>query len=194
MLFKRKYDFKPDRTDGGTLKKLYLTPLQRKKLLKWTLVSAVLVLLSLVQDVVLSQISIYAATFCLVPCGILLCAMFFDPETAAVFTLVSSTVYYFSGSAAGTYSIALLTGLGTLLCIFRRGYLQRCFSALFLCAAVGMMVYVLLIFAIGCFVGSTFPARFGVFMLTGGLSVAVMPLLYPIFLSISNIGGETWKE
>ena len=29
MLFKRKYEFKPDRTDGGTLKKLYLTPLQR---------------------------------------------------------------------------------------------------------------------------------------------------------------------
>ena len=92
MLFKRKYEFKPDRTDGGTLKKLYLTPLQRKKLLKWALVGVVLVVLSLLQDVVLSQISIYGATFCLVPCGILLCAMFFDPETAAVFTLISSTV------------------------------------------------------------------------------------------------------
>ena len=194
MLFKRKYEFKPDRTDGGTLKKLYLTPLQRKKLLKWALVGVVLVVLSLLQDVVLSQISIYGATFCLVPCGILLCAMFFDPETAAVFTLISSTVYYFSGTAAGVYSIALLTLLGTLLGIYRRGYLQRCFSALYLSSAVGMMAYVLLIFAIGCFVGSTFPARFGVFMLTGGLSVAVMPLLYPVFLSISNIGGETWKE
>ena len=75
MLFKRKYEFKPDRTEGGTLKKLYLTPLQRKRLLKWGLISAVLVVLSLVQDVVLSQISIYGATFCLVPCGILLCAM-----------------------------------------------------------------------------------------------------------------------
>ena len=194
MLFKRKYEFKPDRTDGGTLKKLYLTPLQRKKLLKWGLISAVLVVLSLLQDVVLSQISIYGATFCLVPCGILLCAMFFDPETAAVFTLISSTVYYFSGTAAGVYSIALITLPGTQLCIFRRGYLQRCFSALYLCASIGMMAYELLIFAIGCFVGNTFPARFGVFMLTGGLSVAVMPLLYPVFLSISNIGGETWKE
>lgn len=194
MLFKRKYEFKPDRTDGGTLKKLYLTPLQRKKLLKWGLISAVLVALSLVQDVVLAQLSIYGATFCLVPCGILLCAMFFDPETAAVFTLISSTVYYFSGTAAGVYSIALITLLGTFLGIFRRGYLQRCFSALFLCAAAGMMVYELMVFAIGCFVGSTYPARFGVFMLTGGLSVAVMPLLYPVFLSISNMGGETWKE
>lgn len=194
MFFKRKYEFKPDRTDGGTLKKLYLTPLQRRRLLKWSLVSAVLVLLSLLQDVVLSQISIYGATFSLVPCGILLCAMFFDPETTAVFSLTASVLYYFSGTAPGTYTIVLLTVLGTLLCIFRKSYLQWCFSALFLCAAVGMMVYQLLIFAIGCFLESTIPARFGVFMLCGGLSVAVMPLLYPVFLFISNIGGETWKE
>ena len=194
MFFKRKYEFKPDRTDGGTLKKLYLTPLQRKRLLKWALISAVLVLLSLVQDVVLSQISIYGATFALVPCGILMCAMFFDPETTAVFTLVSSTLYYFSGTAPGVYSIILLTGLGTFLSIFRRGYLQRCFSALYLCAAVGMMAYELLVFGVGCFLNHTFVDRFGVFMLSGGLSVVVMPLLYPVFLSISNIGGETWKE
>lgn len=194
MLFKRKYEFKPDRTEGSALKKLYLTPLQRKRLLKWALVTGVLVVLSLLQDVVLSQVSIYGATFCLVPCGILLYAMFLDPETAAVFTLVASMLYYFSGTAAGTFSIALLTGLGTLLCIFRRGYLQRCFSAFMICAGAGMIAYELLILAIGCFLGSTNFGRFGVFMLSGGLSVAVMPLLYPVFLSISNIGGETWKE
>ena len=194
MFFKRKYEFKPDKIEGGTLKKLYLTPLQRKKLLKWGLISAVLVVLSLLQDVIFSQVSIGGATFALVPCGILLCAMFFDPETTAVFTLVASTLYVFSGTAPGTYSIALLTILGTLLSIFRRGYLQRCFSALFLCAAVGMMGYQLLVFAVGRFLGSAITARFGVFMLSGGLSVAVMPLLYPIFSSISNIGGESWKE
>ena len=55
MLFKRKHEFKPDRTEDGTLKKLYLTPKQRKRLLKWCLVSMFLVLLSLVQDVVLSS-------------------------------------------------------------------------------------------------------------------------------------------
>lgn len=193
-LFKRKHDFKPDRTDGGILKKLYLTPLQRKKLLKWALISAVLVVLSLLQDVVLAQISIGGATFCLVPCGILICAMFFDPETAAVFSLTASTLYFFSGSAPGTYTIVLLTALSTLLCIFRKGYLQWCFSAFFLCAGAGMMVYQLLVYAIGCFLGTALPTRFGIFMLCGGLSVTVMPLLYPIFLSISNIGGETWKE
>ena len=194
MLFRRKYEFKPDRTDSGLLKKLYLTPIQRKRLLKWVLVGAILLVLSLAQDVVLSQISIGGATFCLVPCGTLLCAMFFDHETGAVFSLVASTLYYFSGTAPGAYTIVLLTGLSTLLGIFRRGYLQRCFSAFFLCAGGGMMAYQLLIFALGCFLGSTLPERFGVFMLCGGLSVAVMPLLYPVFSFISNIGGETWKE
>ena len=47
MLFKRKYEFKPDRAEGGTLKKLYLTPLQRKRLLRWSLVAAALLVLSL---------------------------------------------------------------------------------------------------------------------------------------------------
>ena len=194
MLFKRKYEFKPDRPEGSIFKKLYLTQLQRKRLLKWSLVGLVLLVLSLLQDVVFSQITIAEATFALVPCGILLYAMLLDPETAGVFSLTASTLYYFSGSAPGVYSIVLLTVLAMFLCVFRVGYLQRRFSALFLCAAVGMMVYQLLVFAIGCFLENTISARFGVFMLTGGLSVAVMPLLYPILLSISNIGGETWKE
>lgn len=194
MFWKRKHEFKPDRAEGGTLKKLYLTPLQRKRLLKWGLIALVLVILSLLQDVVLSRVDIYGATFALVPCGILLCAMFFDPETTAVFSLVSSSLYYFSGTAPGTYAIALLTIIGTLLCIFRRSYLQRCFSALYLCAGGGMILYELLTFAMGCFLGSALPSRFGVFMLTAGLSLLVMPLLYPIFSAISNIGGETWKE
>lgn len=194
MFFKRKYEFKPDRAEGSFLKKLYLTPLQRKRILKWSLMGLVLVMLSLVQDVVLAQMFIYDATVALVPCGILLCAMLFDPETAAVFSLISSAVYYFSGTAPGVYVIAILTALGTFLCMFRWGYLQRRFSAMYLCAAVGMMSYMLLVFVMGWFFKETLPERFGSFMLTGGLSVAVMPILYPVFSAISNIGGSAWKE
>lgn len=194
MFWKRKYEFKPDRTDGGILKKLYLTPLQRRHLLKWSLISLALLLLSLLQDVVLSQVHIAGATFDLVACGILLCAMFFEPETTALFTLISSTLYYFSGTAPGPYTIALLTGFGTLFSVLRRGYLQRCFSAFFLCAATGMVLYKIAVFFIGVFLENTTIQRISVFVISGGISVAVMPLLYPVFLSISNIGGESWKE
>ncbi len=193
-MFRRKYEFKPDRTDSGILNKLYLTKQQRKTLFKWVLLAAALVVLSLLQDVVLSRVRIFGATLDLVACGILLCCMLFDPDVAAVFGLVSSMLYYFSGSAPGVYSIALLTALGVLLCIFRRSYLQRCFSATFLCTAVGVLVYELTVFAIGLFLGNTFPGRFGVFCLCGVLSVAAIPVLYPVFLSISNLGGESWKE
>lgn len=193
MFWKRKRDFKPDRTEG-TLKKLYLTPTQRKGLLKWILISLFLVFLSLLQDVVLCRVEIFGATFDLVVCGILVCAMFFKPETTAIFTIISSTVYYFSGTAPGTYVIALITGLGTLLCIFRINYLQRRFSSTFLCAAVGVMLYELAVFAIGLFIGITTIHRFGVFAVCGLLSVLVIPVVYPIFLSICKIGGESWKE
>ena len=194
MFFKRKNEFKPDRTEGSLLKKLYLTPTQRKKILKWALIALVLVALSLLQDAVLAQVRIFGATFNLVVCGIFLCAMFFDSETAALFTLIASTLYYFSGTSPGAYSIALITGMGTFLCIFRQGYLQKCFSATMLCAGVGMLVYELVIFCIGWFLGVTTGARFQAFSMCGVLSVAVMPLLYPVFLSISKIGGETWSE
>ncbi len=193
MFWKRKRDFKPDRAEGG-LKKLYLTPTQRKSLLKWVLIGLLLVVLSLLQDVVLCRVRIMNATLDLVVCGILLCAMFFRPETAAIFTLISSVLYYFSGTAPGTYVIALITGLGTLLCVFRTNYLQRRFSATMLCAGVGMMAYELAIFAIGLFLGNTTGSRFGVFAACGLLSVLAMPLLYPIFLSICKIGGDSWKE
>lgn len=193
-MFGRKYEFKPDRTDSGILSKLYLTKQQRKTLFKWVLLAVALVALSLLQDVVLSRVRIFGATPDLMACGILLCCMLFDPDVAAVFGLVSSMLYYFSGSAPGVYSIALLTGLGVLLCIFRRSYLQRGFSATFLCTAAGVLVYEIVVFAIGLFLGNTLLSRFWVFGLCGILSVAAIPALYPIFLSISNIGGESWKE
>lgn len=194
MLFKRKYEFKPDKTESSTINKLYLTPIQRKRILKWVLMGAVLLVLSLLQDAVLSRVSIFGATFDLVACGILLAAMLFDPDVTAVFALTSSTLYYFSGTAPGVYAIALLTALGVFLCIFRCSYLQRCFEANFLCAAVSLMAYELLVFAICVFLGSATADRFVVFALRGAISVAVMPALYPIFTSISNIGGQTWNE
>lgn len=194
LFFRRKHEFKPDRTEPGALKKLYLTRLQRLRLLKWSLMGLALLVLSLVQDAVLSRISIYGATFDLMACGILLGCMLFQPDTAVVFALVSSTVYYFSGTAPGVYCIALLTALGVLICIFRRSYLRRCFSTVFFCVGVGLMAYKLAIFVICLFLSSTTFGRIGVFVVSGLLSVAAIPALYPVLTAISNIGGEAWKE
>ena len=115
-------------------------------------------------------------------------------DTCAVFALISSALFYFSGSAAGPYCILFLTGLGVLLNVFRAGYLRKSFGSIFFCAGFALMVYELILFVIGLFLGHTIAERFLSFCITGGLSLIAMPILYPIFLSIGKIGGESWKD
>ena len=100
---RRKYEFKPDKTGSGFLGKLYITRRQRLALLRWALYALVMLALSLVQDVILSRVSFYGATTDLVSAGILLLTMLLDPEEGAVFSLVASTFFYFSGSAPNSF-------------------------------------------------------------------------------------------
>lgn len=190
----KKNEFKPDRTGTSFLNKLYLTTKQRLSLLKWTLFALSLVFLSLLQDVVLCRLSIRGATTDLVCAAILLLCVMLPTDTCAIFALISSTAYYFSGMAAGPYSIVFLTGLGIFMNILRYSYLRKGFVSTLLCAGLAMMVYELLLFVTGLFLAHTTTARFLVFLITGGISVGLMPLMYPAFLSIGKIGGESWKE
>ena len=191
---RRKYEFKPDKEGSGILSKLYITRRQRMTLLRWVLYALVILALSLVQDVILSRIGIRGATTDLVPAGILLLTMLLGVEEGAIFAVVASTLFYFSGSAPGPYAIPFLTVLGTVISIFRYGYLYKNFGSIFICAAFAVMVYEMLVFVMGSFLGIVPTSRFVAFCITGGLSVAVLPLLYPVFLSIGKIGGEAWKD
>ena len=194
LMFRKKYDFKPDRMGSGILNKLYLTQRQRLSLLTWILYALFLVLLSLLQDVVLCRLSIRGATTDLVSAAILLLCVMLPTDKAAIFAVVSATLFFFSGMTPGPYTILFLTGLGIFMNIFRYSYLRKSFGSIFLCAAFALMVYELLVYVTGLFLEYTTPARFLAFCITGGLSVAVMPLMYPVFLSIGKIGGESWKE
>ena len=187
-------DFKPDKQSTGLLKKLYITPLQRKTILKWVLYSLMLLLLSVVQDVILCRVHIFGATTDLVPCGIFLICLLENSDGGCVFSLIASVLYLFSGTAPGPYCIVFITGLSVVTTAFRYGYLQGSFGATMLCSIVAMMVYELLLFAIGLFLGLTQLNRLSVFALTGGLTVIAMPILYPVLLSIKKIGGDPWKD
>jgi hypothetical protein len=59
---------------------------------------------------------------------------------------------------------------------------------------VALLVYELCTFFIGLFLGLTLWSRFPVFLTATALTLVLMPVLYPILLSIGKIGGETWKE
>ena len=190
----KKVDFKPDKPRSGLLDKLYLTPLQRKHLLKWVLYVAVLLLLSVFQDVLLSKVHIFGATTELVPCGIFLICLMEGTERGSVFALVASMLYLFSGSAAGNYSLVLLTAIGILVTLLRQAFLQKSFSAAMLCTVVGLLAYELAVFFIAAFFGQTYFARIGVSILTAVLTAFAAPVLYPLLARICKLGGESWKE
>ena len=191
---RKQYEFKPDRTGNANFSKLYLTKKQRQTLLKWLLYALFCLVLLVLQDVVMSRVSILGATTDLVCAAILIICILQGPETGGIFALITSMIYQFSGSSPGEYAIALLTVLGVLAATFRQAYLRKGFWATVVCAIIVLMLYEMGIFLLGCATGRTYFGRAMVFLLTGGITAATIPLMYPILLSIGKIGGETWKE
>ena len=171
-----------------------MTPKQRRSFLKWFLYGMLLLVLSLLQDVVLCRFRLYGATTELVPIGIFLICILEGAENGCIFTLISALCYLFSGTAAGPYSMVFLTIIAISVTIFRQAYLQKGFGAAILCVAMAILSYELLQFAMALFLGLTYPKRILGFLITAGLSLLSVPVLYPIALSIEKIGGETWKE
>ena len=191
---RKKYEFRPDIEQNDILGKILLTKQQRQSVLRWLLFSMVCLAGLILQDVVMSRVSILGATTDLVPCCILAVCIMQGAESGCIFALIASLIYYFSGSAPGPYVIPLITAISIVAAIFRQGYLRKGFSALLLCAAVGLLLYELSIFGIGLFLGHTRLDRLVRFFLTALWTLATAPVLYPILLSIGKIGGETWKE
>mgnify|MGYP003451421435 CR=1 FL=1 len=188
-----KREFREDRPYSSFWNKLYITKKQRRSILKWALYGALLLTLSLLQDVVLARFSLYGATTELVPVGIFLICILEGGESGSVFALVSSLIYLFTGTPGGVYSMVFITLISIAVTIFRQAYLQKGFSAALLCGAA-VFLYQLLEFVITLFLGLTISGRFGGFMLTAAMSAVTIPVLYPIALSIESIGGQTWKE
>ena len=190
----RKYEFKPDKQSGTFWSKLYLTQKQRRSILRWTLYALVLLLVSVLQDVILCRFRLLGATTDLVPLTIMLICLLEGAERSCVFALIASAVYLFSGSAPGYYSMVLITVLSILAAIAQQAYLQKGFGATVLCVSIAMVLYEVLTFCMGLFLGLTLPGRVGSFLLTTVMSLPTLLVLIPICTSIEALGGETWKE
>lgn len=193
-MFKRKHEFRPDRTESGTLNKLYITKKQRTTILKWLLMTLALTVVCVIQDVALSRLKLWGTTFDLLAATLLLVCILQDPEIGSIFVLIASAVYGFSGSAPGYYVIALLTLIGVFFAIVRHCYLHTSFGSTMLCTAAAILIYEMALFGIGLFFGYTTVTRLTGFLIKAGISLAAMPLMYPIFAAICKIGGETWND
>lgn len=194
MAKRRTYEFKPDAKGPGFLKKLYMTRLQRLNLLKWSLYGLLCVFLVVIQDVVMSRVTIFGTTTDLGAAAILLITILIGSEYGSVFVLVASTVYWLSGSAPGAYCIALMTFIGIFATLLRQLFWRRGLGSTVICAGLALMAYEIGVFLAGMLLGLTLWSRFGAFVTTGLLSWAVMVPLYPLTYKIGLIGGEPWKE
>ena len=191
---KKKYEFKPDKISLSLFHKLYLTKSQRLSILKWSLQALVLLVMSLLQDVILCQMSFLGATTDLVPCAIFLSCMLLGAQSGCVFALIAACLYQFSGSGPGYHAIALITVLCIAGAMFRQSFLRKNFGSCLLCAGLCHMLYELSVFVAAIVLGQTVLARVGVALLTGALSLLCIPVLYPILRAIEKIGGEPWKD
>lgn len=191
---KRKYEFRPDKPQTSLLNKLYLTPQQRLTILRWVLYALFLVLLSVIQDVILSKFHLFGATTDLVPCAILLICVELGAEKCAVFSLLAALCYQFSGTAPGYYVIALIPVLGIFAAIARQSFFRKSLSSTMLCACAAVFLYEMGVFCFGLLFQNTALFRVTRFLITWGLSLLSYPILYPITTAIEKIGEKTWKE
>lgn len=189
----KKYEFRPDKPKFSLLTHLVLSPSQQRKALKWGLYAALLVFLSVLQDVVLSQARIFGATTELIPCAIFLICIMEGAQQGSIFALVASLLYLFSGTAPGVYSMVAITFCAVGACVLRQAYLQERFSSAMICTSLAMLCYVLTNFIFGLFLGLTVWGRFHGFLITTILSLLAVPALYPLLKTIGKIGGQLWK-
>ena len=191
---RRQYEFKPDPTGTNFFKKLYLTQVQRLRLLKWGLYALLCLLLLVIQDSMLSAFRFCGATTDLAAAVIILIAIHEGLEKGGLFALVASTLYWCAGSAPGPYTSAFITILTIGANFFRQSFWRRNFGSTGLCTAVTILVYELTVFGVGIFQGLTIWARLGVFILTAILSILVMFPVYFAVQAIGKIGGDSWIE
>ena len=190
----KKQEFQPDKPSATLLSRLMLTPKQQRTFLKWVFYSLFLVLLSVIQDVMLSRVRLFGATTELVPCIIFLICLIEGAHTGSLLSLIAGLLYLFSGTAPGPYSMVAIVFLSVGVCIFRQAYLQESFSSAALCAAIAMFLYVIINFVFGLFLGLTPLSRIFGFLITAILSVLFIPAFYPIIKAINTFGGNPWKE
>lgn len=187
-------DFKPDVQTATWSKTLRLTKLQQLRLTKWVLYALMVVMSVVLQDVVMSNFSLFGATTDLPACTILLITVIEGTEIGSLFALTASTLYYFSGNAPFAAVIGLLTILGIAATLFRQMYWHRSKGSIILCAALALTLYELGLFAVGVSSQLTHWGRMPSFALTALYSCLVQIPLYSLICKIGLIGGNTWKE
>jgi len=187
-------EFKPDVQKATWVKTTRLTKLQQLRLVRWMLYALTVVGCLVVQDVIMSQFSIFGATTDLPACAILLITVMEGTEIGSIFVLIASTLYYFSGNAPTAWCIGLLTVFGIGATLFRQMFWHRSKGSIILCSAIAVICYELGLFVVGLGSELTHWGRLPSFALTAAYSCLLLIPLDSLIYKIGLIGGNTWKE
>ena len=187
-------DFKPDVQRATWVKTNRLTKQQQLRLTRWALYVLTVVLAVIVQDVILSKVSLFGATTDLPACAILLITVMEGTEIGSIFVLIASTLYYFSGNAPSAACIALMTVFGVAATLFRQMFWHRSKGSIILCGAISLTLYEIGLFAVVIGGKLTHWGRLPSFLMTALYSCLVLIPLYSLIYKIGLIGGNTWKE
>lgn len=187
-------EFKPDNNRISPLKMMHFTQYQQYQLARWALYIAVCILCLVIQDSIMSRVSIFGATTDLAVGAMMIITVIEGCDVGSVFILIAACIYYFSGSAPGPYSVGMLSILGLFATLFRQQMWHRNPSSILLCSGIAVMVYEIGLYIVGMFLGLTRWYRLPRFFLTGVLTVIAMIPLYYLINRIGLIGGNTWKE
>ena len=172
MAFRRKNaDFRPDSQRQDWTQRLYLSPQQQRRYLKWALLSLLSVVALVLQDVLFARMSLFGATVDMVPTVLFMICVIHGAESGAVFMLVGALIYWFSGSAPGVYVILLIPVLGTVAAAFRQAYLRKGFRTTLMCTAAALVAYETVSFLASLLLGVTRYGRGYVMMISTVLSL-----------------------
>lgn len=187
-------DFKPDVQKATWVKTVRLTRLQQLRLTRWMLYVLTVVACLVLQDVIMSQFSIFGATTDLPACAILLITVIEGTEIGSIFVIIASTLYYFSGNAPTAWCIGLMTFFGIGATLFRQMFWHRSKGSIVLCSAIALTAYELGLFVVGVGSELTHWGRLPSFALTALYSCLVLIPLDSLIFKIGLIGGNVWKE
>ena len=191
---RKKADFRPDSQTRDWVQKLYLTPQQQRRYLKWILLSLLCLVLLVLQDVLFSRMSLYGATVDMVPVVLLLICVIHGAEGGAAFLLAGALVYWLAGSAPGVYVILLIPLFGTVAAAFRQAYLRKGFRTTMMCTGSALILYEVLSFLAALLLGVARFDRAYVVLISTVLSLLTLPVVFVLVWGICKIGGDSWKE
>lgn len=173
------------------LDKLYITPRQWLRILRWTLYLLLFLLAMLVQTVVLGNRTIFGTHPDLVPIVITCVCLREGPERGGLFALLTSLFWCLSGVDQGSVCIVTLTVLPVLGSILCRAVLANRFLPCLLIAFVTLLCEQSLIFLLKYFFSNLSGALFVQQLLPCVfVSMLAHPVCYWLVKCIAKIGAS----